>query len=293
MGQNSPIVAHSEETKAGGREVIRNPGNRLYFEDCDFINFYPDDLWNGGAVGVAVTGNGFVGIPYDIDTGLPPNVTFVRCRVFNIPPDRFLQYGGQPWSTTQYPPGVTAMAEPPPCDMRSTLTNQVTGNPLVLNGAAPWSTPFGAPSNVGPNISFNGLIDFGVHEIRISRSTAVGASIAQAKAWGVPYYPTTDHRYDPFSSGATYAKIAGGGAIASFSGTPYFDVSASGALTVKAALTNAPTLLHVFMKVTDSTGAIVQEAMVAILLSETPSRTDNVSAILVQPTRMLNSESKG
>jgi hypothetical protein len=294
MAQNSPIVAWAEETMNGGRDVIRNPGGRLYFEDCDFINLYPDQLWNTGAIGVSMSsGPNFSAIAYDIDTLQAPTATFVNCRVFNIPPERFLIYGGQPWSTTQYPPGVTAVTEPPPCDMRSTLTNQVTGQPLALNPASPWTTPFGAGSNVGPSISFNGLIEFSKHEIRISRSTAVGVTIAQAKAWGVPHYPATDHRYDPFSSGATFTKINGTGYVPSFSGTPYIDVTSTGALVVKSALTNAPVLLHVFMTVTDNTGAIVQEGLVAIIISETPSRTDNTTAVLVRPTRMLGTENLG
>jgi len=287
MAQNNNIVQYAVEVKDdaspfGTNGFPRNAGSTIYFENVDFINLFGSP-YGAPCLGLVIK-NSWGNPPLDVVTGLRPSVTFVNCRVFNIPPGQFLVLEDSAALATAYPPGVTAVSEPPPLDARNKL---LAGTPITAPAA--WTAP-----NIGRHTTWDpaanlGVIEAGAWEIRVPTSTPVGTKVAQLKAWGQQVLARTDAAFAPWDTGAVWSDSLNGG----YAGSTYFSVHADGGIYVAQALTAAPVLHHVHAGVTSADSLHVMDAIMPILVSNTAARTDNMPIVLTPAVRPNGQEYLG
>lgn len=272
MANNVGLVQYQREAQVNvpgaPNYAGRNVGGILYFEDCDFTNLYHGQYGNGPAIAVwCCTNQGE--IPRDPATGLDLQVVFVRCTQYGFTPDKFLVMGSGPGATA-FPPGVSTLAEPLPLDHRSPL---LAGTPV--RAPSPWWHPNPQSYTVFSCNCEPGIIDPGVHEIRCVPGSPISTQLAQLKTWGHMDVVSSDPAFDPWGTGATYAQLSGGIPLNEF-----YDVSPGGVIHPKIVSTSAPVVTYMRVQVTNAAGDRKTDAIVPIITSNTPARTDCIPAAL-------------
>lgn len=284
--QNEPLVAFGEEVKLSPTAASgypQNPGNELHFDSVAFVNLSGDPYGTGGAIGVNIP-QAYL----DLDTGLPTIVTFTNCTVFGLSPERFLMIAGQP-AATAYPPGVTALAEPPPLDFRSKLPAGILMTPPAV-----WTAPnLGRHSN-GDFAGDRGVIVADAHEIRVPWNTPAGTKVAQLHAWGRQDAAATDPGFDPYAAGAVWSNdpsVPGYGFT--FAGSPYLTVHPDGGLYTTRALAGAPVLNIIHPGVNNAAGTRPMDGLLPVVFSDVPARTDGIPASFSRAVRPVGQEALG
>ena len=134
------------------------------------------------------------------------------------------------------------------------------------------------------------MIEAGVHEIRVPRNTPVGTKVGQLKAWGIRDLAATDPAYDPWGTGAVWSNDS---RPYTFTPSAFFSVHADGGIYTTQAVTAAPALHLIHPSVASADGLHVTDAVMPIVVSDVPARTDCIPAPFTLPLRPLGQEALG